>query len=238
MAFKGTLSDLPVVDLLQLLHQAHKSGVLVLRVGEEEARVWYREGNIVDARLKEHAGVEVIVRTSDWVNGEFEFQPGSENGEDKVGMEFHRVLMGALKIRDERKMEEQRRKAELESKAREAGPPPFSQQLREMMTAADHLLHLCLLDKDGTLLGEARNGKAGQENLEGLRVSVHGFLDAYPRPGMKRLLIEDEAGTVALTGCGRDRLFLLVAERGTPLGSVAMTVNRLAARLDEKDMSE
>src|SRR5262245_3963536 len=49
MALKGTLKDFGIADILQLIGQQQKSGMLNLTSKDQEVNVGFREGNIVKA---------------------------------------------------------------------------------------------------------------------------------------------------------------------------------------------
>src|SRR5512133_2232107 len=49
MALKGTLKDFGIADILQLIGQQQKTGILVLRAKEQEVRIELKDGNIVRA---------------------------------------------------------------------------------------------------------------------------------------------------------------------------------------------
>ena len=57
MALRGTLKDFGVAEILQLIAQQTKSGVLRLRDRDEEVHVWFDAGNVV--RAEQVAGKEV-----------------------------------------------------------------------------------------------------------------------------------------------------------------------------------
>jgi hypothetical protein len=49
MALKGTLKDFGIADILQLIGQQQKTGVLYLKSKDQEVQVYFRDGNIVRA---------------------------------------------------------------------------------------------------------------------------------------------------------------------------------------------
>src|ERR671931_1647708 len=49
MALKGTLKDFGIADILQLIGQQQKTGVLHLRSHDQEVQVGFKDGNIVKA---------------------------------------------------------------------------------------------------------------------------------------------------------------------------------------------
>src|SRR5688500_8645830 len=49
MALKGTLKDFGIADILQLIGQQQKTGMLHLTTKEQEVHVGFKDGNIVKA---------------------------------------------------------------------------------------------------------------------------------------------------------------------------------------------
>lgn len=234
MALRGSLDDLAVVDLIQFVHQARQTGALQLKGAGQEASLFYRQGALVDARSGPYAGLEVLVRVIDWTSGEFEFLAGQEASEVTIDMDLHRAVMMAVKLRDERKAEEERQRAEraARERAHANNGHAASEHLRQLIGMGDFLLHLCLLDGEGKLLGEAHGSRAESGDLSPVVTAMAGFARTYPRGEMKRMFIEDEAGTVVLAGVPGERLLLAIAERGAPLGAVSVTLGKLLAKLD------
>jgi hypothetical protein len=236
MALRGSLDDLAVVDLIQFVHQARQTGALQLKGAGQEARLFYRQGALVDARSGPHAGLEVLIRVIDWTSGEFEFLAGQESSETTIDMDLHRAVMMAVKLRDERKAEEERQQAEraaqAKARAHAGNGHAASEQLKQLVSMGDFLLHLCLLDGEGRLLGEAHGSRAENRDLAPVVAAMAEFARTYPRGEMKRMFIEDEAGTVVLAGVPGERLLLAIADRGAPLGAVSVTLGKLLAKLD------
>jgi hypothetical protein len=48
---------------------------------------------------------------------------------------------------------------------------------------------------------------------------------------MRRVFIEDRAGTVVLAGLSEGRVLIMVADGGTSLGGVSLGVGKLVSRL-------
>ena len=53
MALKGTLGDFALTDILQLIGLQRKSGLLVIRHGDDEVRVGFEQGKVVSAESRE-----------------------------------------------------------------------------------------------------------------------------------------------------------------------------------------
>ena len=51
MALTGTLKGFGIADILQLIGQQQKTGVLYLKSKEQDVQVYFRDGNIVRAEI-------------------------------------------------------------------------------------------------------------------------------------------------------------------------------------------
>lgn len=73
----GDLADMGVVDLLQTLEMGRKSGVVKLHDKQIEAKIYFRDGKVVDAEHGKLKGEEAIYRCLIWTGGTFEveFEP-------------------------------------------------------------------------------------------------------------------------------------------------------------------
>jgi len=76
-AFRGSLTEIGLVDVLQLLSTARKSGLLVLRSGRETGRIFVEDGRIYYACMAEWVEVDprkVLYRLLRWTTGTFELE--------------------------------------------------------------------------------------------------------------------------------------------------------------------
>lgn len=77
-AMQGKLEEVPLPDLVQMVTSARKSGVLVLKRDEEEARIDLREGRLAGCRLSSAPAVtdkKAFWRLLAWERGSFELVP-------------------------------------------------------------------------------------------------------------------------------------------------------------------
>lgn len=74
--FAGSIEDMAVVDLLQTIEVSRKSGLARVTNGEKICSFWFREGQLVDAKLDKLEGEEAIYRALVWNDGEFEVEFG------------------------------------------------------------------------------------------------------------------------------------------------------------------
>ncbi|HUB08725.1 MAG TPA: DUF4388 domain-containing protein [Myxococcales bacterium] len=98
---EGTLAQLAVTDLLQVLGQNRKSGRLELSGPRGHARVHLTGGQVADAQAEGATGVKALFRLLQWKEGLFAFIPGelSQPGDIHKGVE--ELLLEGLRQADE-----------------------------------------------------------------------------------------------------------------------------------------
>ena len=99
--FSGSTQDMAVVDLLQTFEVSRKSGVVHLRSGEQDARIYFRDGKVVDAELGRLRGEEAIYRALIWNEAAFEVEFKAVANEDIVDGSTQAILMEGMRRVDE-----------------------------------------------------------------------------------------------------------------------------------------
>ncbi|HTQ42009.1 MAG TPA: DUF4388 domain-containing protein [Polyangiaceae bacterium] len=98
----GSTADLALADLLQSLEASHLTGIVHLAQDGEEARVYVRDGNVVDAELGRVRGADVVVRTLSWDRATFRVEPGPVDNPDLIECTTHALLLRAMDRIDDR----------------------------------------------------------------------------------------------------------------------------------------
>ena len=81
-SMSGSIEEIPLPDLIQLLSTSRKSGVLMVRSDAAVGRLYLRKGQIYFANLEHGPTVgsrKAIVRMLGWVQGSFELEPPDES---------------------------------------------------------------------------------------------------------------------------------------------------------------
>lgn len=104
MAFQGSLRELPLPDIIQLVAVSGKTGVFVLKNGTEQGRIFLDRGQIVHAMLGSYRGEQAVYELSRWFAGEFVFEPGTEPPERSIEKSNTNLLMEAARQIDEWKI--------------------------------------------------------------------------------------------------------------------------------------
>lgn len=98
----GSLAEISLPDVLQLLEGCRKTGVLTVKCGSEFGSFYFNDGRVVDARYKRWDGELAFYRLLKWTEGFFRFSPRPpietpENITDSV----QGMLMEAMRRMDE-----------------------------------------------------------------------------------------------------------------------------------------
>ncbi|APR77489.1 Phosphate regulon transcriptional regulatory protein PhoB (SphR) [Minicystis rosea] len=100
--FSGSIADMNVVDLLQTFEVSRKSGIVHLTNGNNiDAKIYFRDGKVVDATLGRLLGEEAVYRTLIWNEGEFEVEFCKVDCPDVIESSTQGLLMEGMRRVDE-----------------------------------------------------------------------------------------------------------------------------------------
>jgi hypothetical protein len=101
MAFQGSLAELHLPDIIQLISVSGKSGVFHLVDGPHQGQIYLHEGKIVHAQLDDAAGEEAVYALAIWSQGDFRFEPGVPPEQRTISKSNTNLLMEAARRLDE-----------------------------------------------------------------------------------------------------------------------------------------
>ena len=101
MAFQGSLKELPLPDIIQLVSVSGKTGMFLLEGVESQGHIYLREGQIVHARTGDLTGEEAVYELAIWKEGDFVFTPGEETDVTTIQKSNTNLLMEAARRIDE-----------------------------------------------------------------------------------------------------------------------------------------
>jgi hypothetical protein len=103
MAFQGSLKELPLPDIIQLVSVSGKTGVFSLRRNGDSStgEIFLRGGQIVHAHVGDLQGEEAMYELAIWPEGEFVFTPGKETELTTIQKSNTNLLMEAARRIDE-----------------------------------------------------------------------------------------------------------------------------------------
>lgn len=101
----GSLEEIPLPDLLQLLGTSRKSGVLVLRTDQDFGRVYMRSGLVHFATINDQleiAPFKCLFRMLTWNRGQFDLEPTDQKHFDNpLDLSVQAALMEGMRQLDE-----------------------------------------------------------------------------------------------------------------------------------------
>ena len=101
MSFHGSLRELQLGDVVQLVSASGKTGKFVLTHDDEEGEIFLKQGRIVHAQVGDVTGEEAVYILASWSAGEFSFHPEAESDRVTVQKSNTRLMMEAAHQHDE-----------------------------------------------------------------------------------------------------------------------------------------
>jgi len=101
MAFQGSLKELPLPDIIQLVSVSGKTGAFTLRSGSSTGQIFLRGGQICHAEAGDLSGEEAVYELAIWTEGDFVFNPGTETKTTSIQKSNTNLLMEAARRIDE-----------------------------------------------------------------------------------------------------------------------------------------
>lgn len=110
--FSGTLAGMGLVDLFQLLETGHKTCILHLVSdgqrsgglagdGEEKARIYFKDGNVIDAETSRLSGERAVYRLLLWEDGVFEIEFTNVTRDATIELPTQALLLEGMRRVDE-----------------------------------------------------------------------------------------------------------------------------------------
>jgi len=101
MAFQGSLKELPLPDIIQLVSVSGKTGKFTLSRDHDRGYIYLKHGQMVHATVGDLVGEEAIYALAIWNQGEFQFGPGEEPDRQTITKSNTNLLMEAARRLDE-----------------------------------------------------------------------------------------------------------------------------------------
>lgn len=101
MSLQGSLSELPLPDVIQLVSVSGKTGAFEIQGELGSGRIYLRDGQIVDAMVGNLHGDSAVYEMAIWTEGTFTFKPGEESGKVTIHMSNASLMMESARRLDE-----------------------------------------------------------------------------------------------------------------------------------------
>jgi hypothetical protein len=148
----GSIVEIPLADLLQLLANSKKNGVLTVRSDRAVGRVYLREGQIYYASIDDNFAIaprKAFYRILGWATGTFELEPPSDHlVTEEITETAMALLLESIRHLDEFRQMESKLPA---STAQLSVPMQLPGHLRDLATEELQVFQLVL--RHGTMKG-------------------------------------------------------------------------------------
>ena len=101
MAFQGSLKELPLPDIIQLVSVSGKTGKFTLTRDTDRGFIFLKGGQMVHATVGDLIGEEAIYSLAIWNSGDFQFNAGEEAERQTINKSNTNLLMEAARRLDE-----------------------------------------------------------------------------------------------------------------------------------------
>ena len=101
MTFQGSLTELHLPDIIQLVSVSAKTGVFRLTGGSHKGEIYLKKGQIIHAELGDLEGEEAVYSLAIWREGEFHFDTGVAAPRQTIQKSNTSLLMEAARRLDE-----------------------------------------------------------------------------------------------------------------------------------------
>jgi hypothetical protein len=101
MAFQGSLKELPLPDIIQLVSVSGKTGKFTLSREADRGYIYLKAGQMVHATVADLVGEEAIYALAIWNQGDFHFDAGEEADRQTISKSNTNLLMEAARRLDE-----------------------------------------------------------------------------------------------------------------------------------------
>lgn len=100
MTLEGSLREIPLLDVLQLVAVARETGTFELANGPRQGSIFVRDGRIVDAAAGPLQAEEAIYELAQWTQGTFAFSPGPVERIRRIERSLESLLNNASRRAD------------------------------------------------------------------------------------------------------------------------------------------
>ncbi len=101
MAFQGSLKELPLPDVIQLIAVSGKSGAFLIEDHGESGKIYLRDGHIVHAEVGSLTGEQAVYELATRTEGNFRFDATLSTSVETIDKSNAKLLMEAARRIDE-----------------------------------------------------------------------------------------------------------------------------------------
>lgn len=230
---KGSISDLGIAELMQFPAMSAKSGRLSITRDDQNAQLFYKEGELHHASLGELTGFPVLVEILPWRKGNFEFEIDVGTDERTIDMDLGKALMRAT-IQGE---EQQDAKHVLATAAfqHHFGPTwdgaTFA-RVTSFLLDQPIFFYACVMLRGGDVKAEYLKPDDSLQETAQTYSLLRDMMKNYAHVVKDHLLVDGSYCTVAIRAFGQDEVLIAFAKSDTSPEHVQQAIDSLVEKLE------
>ncbi len=241
MALQGSLRDMAVADLIQHTCQDGKTARITIDHDRQQARLFFAEGDLIDAELDDLQGEEVIYKILNWQDGVFKLEPGVPAGRRTITRSYTGVLLTGAQRLDEFSSDELE-PSFIPQEATAMAPKKKSElladTLSDLLTSSSDIEGAAVVGTDGLVYsinmptGKVDETLAGAVAAAALGLSKRSA-DQLKRGTFMQTLIQGDKGNIILMQLDPQTLLVELTPPNVNLGMAFAETREVAGKLRE-----
>jgi hypothetical protein len=90
---RGSLTQLPLLDILKMLSSGNRTGRLDIRQGSKTGEIYLQDGNLIHAVTGPQIGEKGLFTLLGWLEGDFSFSPNIDAPEHSISLSTEQMLL-------------------------------------------------------------------------------------------------------------------------------------------------
>ena len=241
MAMQGSLQDMDVATLIQHNCQDRKTAELNIHHNGNQATLFFKDGDVVHAKLGDMIGEEVVYQIINWNQGKFVLEMGIEPPTSTITRGWSGLLLEAAKRFDEAddpfddllELDPEPDESISVSTGRYAH---LVRALTQFLSQASEIEGAAIVGTDGLIYAADVPHEGLDENIVGaVTAAIYGLskrsATQLERGNFSQTFIQGQTGNIIATGLNDDTLFVGLTPQPINLGMAFAEVREITTEL-------
>ena len=241
MALQGSLRDMTVADLIQHTCQDGKTARITIVRDGQQARLYFGDGQLLDAELGPQHGEEVVYALLNWPEGTFTLEPGFPAATRSITRSYTGVLLTGAQRLDET-VTQPDDLIPIPEEGTQMAPKKKSElladALADLISGSSDIEGAAVVGTDGLVYSiNTPTGKVDETLVGAVAAAALGLskrsVEQLKRGAFMQSLIQGDKGNVILMGLDPQTLLVELTPANVNLGMVFAETREAAAKLRE-----
>jgi len=224
MALQGNLHDMTVADLIQHTCQDGKTARITIVRDGEQARLYFGDGQLLDAELAGRHGEEVVYEILSWNDGTFALEPGVPALARTITRSYTGVLLSGAQRLDEIHPDTFKENLSMAPLPVKKTSELLSEALTRIMAESADLESCAVVGTDGMVLASIVTGKLDEARFGAQAAAFYGICirasSQLARGTPYQAVIQADSGNIVAYAVNANTLFVATTPKDAILGMV------------------